>query len=200
VRNYPLPVSEGDRQRHAVPLLVLVRGAPGSGKTTLASEIAGSLKVFHLERDDIWDGLRFTSARGTGGRVAHGVAVWYETIALLMSRGVSLVADGTLYRDEDEQKVATLLPLGDVVNVHCRCGEPVARYRARKQRDGVSGEELRALTSRIESIYERVTEPLMLDCRSVVVNTTAGFEPELADILQQITSSPTQASSVQARF
>lgn len=181
-------MSESALERDATPLLVLVSGAPGSGKTTLASKVAVSLNVFHLERDEIWDGLRFTSGRGTGAQVPHGIAVWYETIALLMTRGVSLVADGTLYRNEDEQNVAKLLRLGDVVNVHCRCAESVARFRMHKQRDGVNAEELRALVSRVESIQAMVTEPLMLGCRSVVVDTTAAYDPSLIDLIHQITA------------
>jgi predicted kinase len=87
------------------PLLVLVSGAPGSGKTTLAIEIAQALGLFQLHRDGIWDGLRFTAARGRGEPLAHGVDVWYAAMALLLKSGVSLVADGTLYRGWDESNI-----------------------------------------------------------------------------------------------
>jgi predicted kinase len=112
-------------------LLVLVSGAPGSGKTTLAIEIAQAMRLFHLHRDSLWDGLRFTAARGRGEPLAHGVDVWYAATALLLKSGVSLVADGTLYRGWDEANVRPLFGLGEVVNVHCRATGAIERYRTR---------------------------------------------------------------------
>jgi len=133
----------------SVPLLILVSGAAGSGKTTLARQLAARLDVFHLERDALWDGLRFSTARSAGARTPHGIPVWYETIALLMRNSVSLVADGTLYRGEDEENVADVMAFGDVVNVYCRCDDHVTRYSSRKQLDGASDIELNALIARV---------------------------------------------------
>jgi hypothetical protein len=142
--------------------------------------------VFHLERDGIWDGLRFTAARGEGEGLPHGVDVWYAAIALLLRSGVSLAADGTLYRGWDEAHVRPLLGLGDVVNVHCRASGAVDRYRARLLREGTPGEELEALVARVVAEQDRVVEYLSLGCVRIEVDTSDGYDPQVAELVHAL--------------
>lgn len=165
---------------------MLVSGAPGSGKTTLARELARRLGLFHLHRDGIWDGLHFTALRGSGDGLPHHVHVWYATASLLLRSKVSLVADGTLYQGWDEDQVRPLLELGDVVNVHCRARGALQRFADRERRKGAPEAEVSARVERAGSQLHRVTEPLDLGCPRYLVDTTAGYAPPLPDLLQAL--------------
>ena len=84
--------------------------------------------------------------------------------------------------------MAQLTPLGDIVNVHCRCDDHVARFRTRKKLDGVRSSQLDALVARVIEDKSRSCEPLKLECRQVLVDTEAGYTPGLDELLASIRS------------
>ena len=102
------------------PRLVLVSGAPGSGKATLGRHLADALSVPHVNKDRIREGLWLTdpSTAGDGDRIW---GIWMSSVQLLLAAGVSVVVDQTLYHGKSEADLLSqLLPLGRTVNVHTR--------------------------------------------------------------------------------
>lgn len=78
------------------PVLIVVAGAPGVGKTTLAHALARAVRCPAVCRDELKEGLvRTTGEVGdpSGYLQRHATDVFFEVLALLLARGVSVVAE-----------------------------------------------------------------------------------------------------------
>ncbi len=121
-----------------LPVLVVVSGAPGAGKSTLAAQLAPRLGLPLLDRDDIKDAMFDAmgwSDREWSQRV--GRASW-ELLFLFAERllacGVSVMVDSNFERGSHPQldAIAIRTPF-TLVEVHCRATAEVSarRFRAR---------------------------------------------------------------------
>lgn len=165
------------------PLLVLVSGAPGSGKTTLAERIARRVGVPHLNRDSFYAGVALTEGKApTADRNAEA---FYGAVAQMLGSRVSLVMDMTTYRGVTEAHIGrVVLPLARAVNVHCRTPSALERFKARQAvRFGVDSDSYRRGVVQAEEAQPLVVEPPELDLPRLEVDTTAGYAPGLDDLL-----------------
>jgi len=175
----------------AQPLLGLVSGAPGSGKTTLARQIALALRLPHLNPDEIWEGLRFSVRRGTPESIGRrGVTAEYGAREHLLAVGVSLVTDGTMYRGEFESHVRRLRDLAEIFNIHCRAASASQRYRDRELAKQLPQQVFDAQMKRLSEIQDSVCDPLDLGCPLIEVNTENDLTPSLDEILSVLVGGP----------
>ncbi len=169
------------------PLAVLVGGAPGSGKTTLADALGRALDLPVLHKDDLvhgrWRTLDRASELGVGG-----VDLFYRSMELWLDLGVSFVAEQAFYRGVSEPDVKSrLAPHGVVVHVHCQSAHSLERWRQRMRADPLCGpDRLAKLLPVVEQLDHELYEPLDFDSLLVLVRTDDGYEPPLGEMVSRI--------------
>jgi hypothetical protein len=170
-----------------LPLAVLVSGAPGAGKSTLADVLAVGLDLPVVHKDQLVHGMWRTLGQALE-LGAPGVEPFYGTMELWASLGVSFIAEQTFYRGVSEPDVARrLAPHCVLVNVHCRSTHAVERFASRMRDDPLCGEaRLRKLLPLAERLQAELYEPLALDCPLIVVNSDDGYRPALQNVIEQI--------------
>ena len=169
------------------PLAVLVGGAPGSGKTTLAEALAVGLDLPVLHKDRLVHG-RWRTLDKASDLGESGVEPFFRSMELWIEVGISFVAEQTFYPGVSESDVARrLAPRSTLVNVHCRSARSFERWEHRMRNDPLCGEmRLKKLVPVVERLNSELHEPLDFDCSSVLVNTDNGYQPTLEAVIAQI--------------
>jgi predicted kinase len=167
------------------PLLVVVTGAPGVGKTTVAEALAAELELPLLTKDDVKEAL-FDSL-GTGDRAwstclgGASFEVLFVAARRLLAAGVSCVLEANFTDAAPFRK----LPSARVVQVVCQAPPDVVleRYASRQRHPGhLDDVILDELGVRLQAGEWR---PLELDGELIEMDTETG-QPTVFEVAQQI--------------
>ena len=189
----------GARPRPARPplrLIVLVGGAPGSGKTTLARRLGPALALPIVAKDDLKESLLETlgapdrAASAALGRAA--MHLLYTAGRRVLEAGGGVILESNFYPGLAEPDLAPLLRLAPAVQLLCG-GDPETisrRYVERNARgerhpghfDAVQAPRVR------QQLLAGTFRPLDLDTPVLRVDTTGpaaagGYDPSFAAIL-----------------
>lgn len=169
----------------SMPLLVFVSGKPGSGKSTLARRLADedALWLPLVSCDPLRNGLR-TSGLSSAGNAA--IDAFYGLIDYLLGRGVSLIADFSFRRGLDEAQLLARAARCQLVNIHCEAPIELAqsRFMARQQdRPAMQGAGRVAAEMARGPFDWAVFAPLDLPVPRLIVDTSAGYKPDVAAIV-----------------
>ena len=177
------------------PPLVIVSGAPASGKTTLSRLLADRLPLPLLSKDRLRQIFRDAfnaNTREENARLLNpGFVVYYELIAELLRSGVGVVAECNFHRGISEPEMRPVAALGATVIVHCQVDRAlsvqrfIARHKLTLPERGFSfdGERIAALEKGIpQDAWERA-EPIEIGAPVLRVDTTDGYAPDLDGIV-----------------
>ena len=182
----------------AIPLLLLISGPPGAGKTTLGTRLAHDLSLPFFNKDGIKETLFNTLgwkdrawSRQLG--IASAMLLFY-CIEQQLEAGQSLVAESAFQALYDAPRLAALQQRYRVrvLEVFCRAEPEVllARFQQRAQ-DGqrhpghgeqAQVEELRA------NLLKGIYQPLSISGTVLTVDTTDSAALDYQSLLQEISA------------
>jgi predicted kinase len=190
-RNGPMLARYDPTVQSRAPSLVIVSGAPGGGKTTLARRLSSDLRLPLLSRDELQEAL--ADAMGWPSDVpgsmrlgAGSYAVLYRTLAALLEAGSGAVVDSNFKRGVSEPELRPLIAWGTACLVHCTADPATlqARYTdrfARGERHPAHLDGDRAV-GLAEDLAAGRYEPLNLPIPTLVVDTEDGWRPSYEEV------------------
>jgi predicted kinase len=176
------------------PTLVIVSGAPASGKTTLAGHLSRELGFPLISRDDLKEVMM--DALGAPDRARSreiggaSYAVLFRVLKRLLAAGVSTVTDSNFTRGLAEIELAPIVAQARTVQVQCTLPAElierryIARLAASHRHQGHHDEA--ALPDVLAALAAGRYEPLALDTPLMVVDTSSGYSPSIERILAAI--------------
>ncbi|MCX5107862.1 AAA family ATPase [Streptomyces sp. NBC_00378] len=172
----------------STPTLVVVSGGPGTGKTTLAHELARVLGCPAIIRDEIKQGmvLSHPGYRSGGDDPLNypTLDAFFGVLKVLLKAGVTLVAEAAFQDRLWRPNLEPLTGLAPLRVIRCTAHADIAHDRIvqRAKQDAhraAHGDQdlLRAISAGEHSLDSWV--PISLDVPTLTVDTSDGYQPGL---------------------
>jgi len=179
--------------------LIVVSGAPASGKTTLARLLGDRAALQVLEKDALKEAL--SDALGHPSDVAASNRLGSASYAALFTfahelliQDIGLIIESNFRRGVSESELLRVAALASSTRlIHCTAPDDVLaeRYQSRfnaRARHPAHLDDLRQDALEADLAAGRY-EPLAVDWPTLVVQTTSGYEPHLEQITAFVVSS-----------
>ena len=179
------------------PLLIIVNGLPGTGKTTLARRLAADLGLPTFSRDGLfetlYDALESSTAGPPFGLGAASYALLYDVAGAVLASGQPVIVEGFFGRpDERRAEFLRLRERHDFepLEILCKADGPALmqrflarmasgeRHRGHLDREWLEHNEARLLGGQLA--------PLAIGRQVLEIDTTAPDGFVYADVLRQV--------------
>jgi predicted kinase len=168
----------------ARPILMIVSGTAGSGKTTLAHRLAATIGCPALCRDELKEGMAVSSPGFVPGPsdplTLKTYDLFFAAIRLLLDYGVTHVAEAAFQHTNWVRGLEPLRPLAELRILRCQVPDSLAQTRAAERRAGNPTRAAHDDTGHFS--VQRSFEPIQLDAPTLDVDTTNGYDPDLEAI------------------
>jgi predicted kinase len=167
--------------------LVVVGGAPATGKTTLARTLGTSLGLPVITKDDVKEALATPFPTGDRdwsrqlGAAAYGAL--FAVAELILSAGHGLVLESNFRAGISDAPLLALARLAPTVVIVCRVPDPLRRRRF-EERAAAGRHRVHIDSAVLDEWREDDIEFLInIGTPRLVVDTTEGYAPDLERIV-----------------
>jgi adenylate kinase family enzyme len=175
------------------PILIVITGRPGSGKTTLARTLARTIRCPIISRDEIKEGLVNTLKNSEilfeadlNGDVYN---TFFETIEFLLRKNITLVSEAAFQHKLWTPKLNSLKKIAQIKLICCSVNSQLAKSRFIQRgledperayfHDDWSIQKTKEGTDPLNSSYE----PPKLSVPTLIVDTSENYQPIFEEIV-----------------